>query len=329
MRIESSVTSVSWIPSEAITGMPKSAFEVGFTHYDDPLPDVLESLEQWRVENRFRFANQLSAWIEVEGDQIVDAGYSGGGMIGVTTVNVASKTATVETFPLPDIQEPPEITATSARFVQTAGGRTGLPAPRRVNHPPFVQFITPIAWTSLSLTIHADGTADFDVPGASTFPRHWVYDADGKLASKVGLTDFKEWWRHSFGKHTPWGDETSKAYVTAVETALERQLSTTIMRGGAKPEIRKVKKGKNVVTQGEEGNELFLVLNGVVSVIVDDEPLAELGPGAVLGERAVLEGGKRTSTVQAVTDVKVAVASPDQIERSALENLSEGHKREQ
>ena len=34
MRIESTVTSVSWIPSEAITGMPKSAFEVGFTHYD-------------------------------------------------------------------------------------------------------------------------------------------------------------------------------------------------------------------------------------------------------------------------------------------------------
>src|SRR6476620_2957471 len=323
MRIDSTVTSVSWIPSEAISGMPKSVFEVGFTHYDDPLPDELASLERWREENRFRFANQLSAWIEVEGDQIVDAGYSGGGMIGVAT-----ETATVETFPLPDIQEPPEITATSARFVQTAGGRTGLPAPRRVNHPPFVQFTPPIAWTSLSLTIHADGTADFDVAGASTFPRHWVYDADGKLAAKVGLTDFKEWWRHSFGKHTPWGDETSKAYVTAVETALERQLSTTIMRGGAKPDIRTVKEGKNVVTQGEEGNELFLVLNGVVTVIVDGEPLAELGPGAVLGERAVLEGGKRTSTVQAVTDVKVAVASPDQIDRDALVQLSEGHKRE-
>src|SRR6478735_6049811 len=159
MRIDSTVTSVSWIPSEAISGMPKSVFEVGFTHYDDPLPDVLASLEQWRVENRFRFANQLSAWIEVEGDQIVDAGYSGGGMIGVTTVNVASKTATVETFPLPDIQEPPEITATSARCVQSAGGRRGLPARRRVNHAPFVQFIPPSAWTGLSLTVHADGTA--------------------------------------------------------------------------------------------------------------------------------------------------------------------------
>jgi CRP-like cAMP-binding protein len=101
------------------------------------------------------------------------------------------------------------------------------------------------------------------------------------------------------------------------------------MRGGKKPEIRTVKKGKNVVTQGEAGNELFLVLNGVVTVLVDDNAVAELGPGAVLGERAVLEGGTRTSTVQALTDVKVAVASPDQIDRDALVQLSEGHKREQ
>src|SRR5262249_57625111 len=117
-----------------------------------------------------------------------------------------------------------------------------------------------------------DGAPDAAAAAAGRPPRHWVYDSEGKLAAKVGLTDFKEWWRHSFGKHTPWGDETSKAYVTAVETALERQLSTTIMRGGAKPEIRKVKKGKNVVTQGEEGNELFLVLNGVGSIIVNAQP---------------------------------------------------------
>jgi hypothetical protein len=328
MKIEASATSISWIPSEAVTGMPKTAFEVGFTHYDEPPPDAIDDLEALRAGNRFRFANRLAAWIEVEGDQIVDAGYSGGGIIGITTVQLANKAATIETFPLPDKQEPPEISGTAARFVQTAGGRTGLPAPRRVNHPPFVQFTPPIAWTSLALTIRTDGTSEFEVVGASTFPRHWIYDNNGDLSAKVGLTDFKEWWRHSFGKHTPWGDVESPAYVTAVETALERRLSTTIMRGGVKPEVRKVKSGKSLCEQGEEGNELFLLLNGVVTVLVDDEPVAELGPGAVLGERAVLEGGRRTSTVRAVTDCKVAVASPDQIDREALVTLSEGHRRE-
>jgi len=330
VRIESSVTSVSWIPSEAVTGMTKSAFEAGFTHYDEPLPDVIEDLEALRLADRFRFANRLAAWIDVEDGRIVAAGYSGGGAIGATTVRLGSKdVATLEAFPLPDKQEPPEIGATGVRFVQTAGGRTGVPAPRRVSHPPFVQFNAPIAWTSLALEINADGTSSFEVVGASTFPRHWIYDAEGALTAKVGLTDFKEWWRHSFGKHTPWGEEMSPAYVTAVETALERQLSVDIMRGGQKPKIRTVKEGKTIIEQGDEGTDLFLVLNGVVTVEVDGEAVAELGPGAVIGERAALEGGVRTSTVRAATDCKLAVATADQIAREHLLELSSTHRREE
>ena len=330
MRIESSVTSVSWIPSEAVTGMTTSAFEAGFTHYDEPLPDVVEDLEALRLADRFRFANRLAAWIDVEDGRIVAAGYSGGGAIGATTVRLGSKdVATLEAFPLPDKQEPPEIGATGVRFVQTAGGRTGVPAPRRVSHPPFVQFNAPIAWTSLALEINADGTSSFEVVGASTFPRHWIYDAEGALTAKVGLTDFKEWWRHSFGKHTPWGEEMSPAYVTAVETALERQLSVDIMRGGQKPKIRTVKEGKTIIEQGDEGTDLFLVLNGVVTVEVDGEAVAELGPGAVIGERAALEGGVRTSTVRAATDCKLAVATADQIAREHLLELSSTHRREE
>jgi len=38
MRIASSVTSISWIPSEAVTGLNKGIFESGFAHYDDPPP---------------------------------------------------------------------------------------------------------------------------------------------------------------------------------------------------------------------------------------------------------------------------------------------------
>ena len=48
MRVESSVTSLSWIPSEAVTGVNKGVFESGFTHYDDPPPDVIEDLEALR-----------------------------------------------------------------------------------------------------------------------------------------------------------------------------------------------------------------------------------------------------------------------------------------
>jgi hypothetical protein len=329
MRLESSVTSVSWIPSEAVTGaVLKGTFEAGFTHYDDPPPDEIDDLEEMRAAGAFRFANHLAAWVDIAEGQIVDAGYSGGGLMGTTSVRLANLRTTFEPVLLPDIRHEPEITGSVARFVQTTGGRTGLPAPRRVKHPPFIQFKAPTVWTTLGLTMRADGTSEFEVLGASKFPRHWIYDNEGQLSAKVGLANFKDWYRDAFGKYTPWGERDSKALVTAVETALERELSTTIMRKDAKAEVRTIKKGKRLVEQGTSGNDLFLVLDGVLAVLIDGEPVAEVGPGAILGERAVLEGGVRTATLEAQTACRIAVARPDQIDRAALLALAEKHRRE-
>ncbi len=248
--------------------------------------------------------------------------------MGATTVRLGRRAATFEAVSLDDLRHEPERRDDAVRFVQTTGGRTALPAPRRVNRPPFVQFRAPTVWTTLALTVHADGTVAREVVGASKFPRHWVYDDELRLVEKIGLADFKGWYRASFGKKTPWGDEDSPALVTAVETALERSLSSTIMRGGAKPAIRTVKADATLVRQGEPGAELFLVLDGVLVVEHDGEPLAELGPGAVLGERAVLEGGARTSTLRAGTKCRVAVVPADRIDRDVLTELSSGHRRE-
>ena len=44
MRYESSVTSLSWIPSEAITGVMRVPIDAGVGHYDDPPPDVIADL---------------------------------------------------------------------------------------------------------------------------------------------------------------------------------------------------------------------------------------------------------------------------------------------
>jgi Cyclic nucleotide-binding domain len=328
MRIQSSVTSVSWIPSEAVTGMTKLPFEVGVTHYDNPPPDVINDLEAMGANDGFRFANRLGAWIDVANGKIVDHGYTGGAVMGSTTVRLG-KQATYAAVGFPEIRREPEFSSTSARFVQTAGGRPAIPAPRRVKHPPFVQLKGPTVWTTLALTLNVDGSARFELAGASPFPRHWIYDESGKVVQKAGLTDFKEWYRRAFGKHTPWGDEDSKALVTTAETALERELSHLIMRGDAKPKIKKLRKGKALTKQGEPGNEVFLLLDGVLSVEVDGESLAELGPGAILGERAVLEGGVRTSTLRAVTRCKVAIAGADRVDPDALAEISKGHRREE
>ena len=171
------------------------------------------------------------------------------------------------------------------RFTQTNGGRTAAPMPRRVRRAPFVQFKSPVAWSSLELTLHADGRRVGRLAGASPFPRHWVYDTTGALVAKSASTDWRGWAGTAFGKHTPWGDEDSVAFVTAAETALERDLSGLLMRGKAKPEIRKLRAGDVLTRQGDVGGELFLVLDGVLLVDVDgtDGPRSAPAPCSANG----------------------------------------------
>lgn len=329
MRYESSVTSLSWIPSEAVVGGTRLPFDAGVAHYDQPPPDVLGDLDELREADRFRFANRLAAFIEVDkSGWIKNAGYLGAGQIGSTTVRVGGLSHVFQAVALPDVQRKPERGDGWVRFTQTAGGRTGMPAPRRVRRAPFVQWQAPLAWTTLSLTMYPDGRSVGVLSGASRFPRHWVYDNEGHLAAKSGLIDFKDWYRKSFGKHTPWGDQESEALVTVVESALERSLSAQLMRGAAKPRIKKVKAGTTLVRQGEAGSEVYLVLDGVLRVEVNGERLAEYGPGALLGERAHLEGGARTSSLVAVTACRVASVPAEALDRSTLEELSTGHRRE-
>lgn len=329
MRVEASVTSISWIPSEAVEGMTKMPFEIGIAHYDTPPPEVLESLEALRDVDAFRFANELRAWIEVEEGKIKDFGHLGAGMIGATTMKLGRKALTFPAVPFPDIRPEPEATDSSVTFIQTAGGRTGVPAPRRVNRKPFVQIAAPLAWTTLSLTIDAAGTSSFDVIGASPFPRHWIYDSEGKLSAKSGTIDFKTWYKEAFGEQTPWGGLDSKALVTEAESSMERQLSKTIMAGRNVPSKESLKQGQTLVDQGDVGGSLFLLLDGVLAVEVNGESVAEVGPGAILGERALLEGGRRTSTLRALTNCRVAVIHGDEVNPSALEELSKGHRREE
>lgn len=327
-RFESSVTAISWIPSEAIEGLSKVPFEMGITHYDQPPPDHLDDIEELRATDRFREANELRAFIEVEDGAIVAFGHLGQGHIGATTVRMGPAAIRFPAVHLPDIQPEPEVDADSVRFMQTVGGRMGIPTPRPVPRRPYAQFWPSIAWTTLALTIRTDGSASHELVGASPFPRHWIYDDDGALVEKSGVIDFKRWFNDSFSDHTPWGAVDSPAIVSSVETALEREMSTAIMHGAQKPKILRLPAGERLITQGDTGDEVYLVLDGIFTVAVDGKPIAELGPGAVVGERAALEGGRRTATLTAATRARVAATTAAALEQADMVTLSAGHARE-
>ena len=201
MRIESSVTAISWIPSEAIQGMPKLPFGLGIGHYDEPPPDQLEEgdLERLRDADRFREANVLKAWIEVEDGRIVGHGHEGAGLVGSTTFRLRDKELTSRAW-----------RSRRSTRARGAGRRRPLRAdrgrPRRLpsasegSGKPFFRIHSATAWTTLALTIRADGSSDDELVGASRSPRHWIYDSDGQLVQKAGTIDFKTWYREALGR---------------------------------------------------------------------------------------------------------------------------------
>jgi Cyclic nucleotide-binding domain len=328
MRIESSVTAVTWIPSEAIEGMPKLPFELGIAHYDDPPPDVIDNLDKLREEDAFREANELRAWIEVDNGRIVDHGQEGRALIGITRIKVGPGRLAFPATQFPVLRPEPEMGEGWVRFTQTAGGRMGLPAPRRVRGKPYFQIASASAWTTLQLIIYANGEARGSLAGASPFPRHWIYDDEKRLIEKSGTIDFEQWYRESYGANTPWGGEDTPAFVTAVETELERDLSEAVMQAGKMPR-RRLETGETLTEQGAEEDDLFLLLDGILDVEVDGKVVAQVGPGAMLGERAALEGGTRTATLRAVTPCRLVVMTPDQISKYELTELALTRRREE
>src|SRR3954452_24733362 len=150
MRYESSVTAVTWIPSEAISGMPKLPFEAGIAHYDDPPPDRLDDLEEWHKRQLFREANGLRAWIDVEDGRITGHGQDGRALIGVTRIKMAGREIPFQAVQYELLRPEPQVGEGFGRFLPTGGGHMGLRPPPIVRGKPFFRVTSSSAWTTLA-----------------------------------------------------------------------------------------------------------------------------------------------------------------------------------
>ena len=61
--------------------------------------------------------------------------------------------------------------------------------------------------------------------------------------------------------------------------------------------------GTVIAREGEPGVGLFIILDGTADVSIGGRKKATLGPGDFFGEIALLDGGPRTATVTAKSDV--------------------------
>ena len=67
--------------------------------------------------------------------------------------------------------------------------------------------------------------------------------------------------------------------------------------------------GKVLIRQGDLGDDLMVVVKGLVNVERDGDKVNKLGPGEFFGEIALIERGPRTATVTAETPCRLLVVN--------------------
>jgi NTE family protein len=82
-------------------------------------------------------------------------------------------------------------------------------------------------------------------------------------------------------------------------------------------ETRALKRGDDLVCQGDPADALYIVLTGRFAVTLEGrrEPITEIGPDQPIGEIAFLTGGTRTATVTALRDSLVLRLGRAEFER--------------
>jgi CRP-like cAMP-binding protein len=72
-------------------------------------------------------------------------------------------------------------------------------------------------------------------------------------------------------------------------------------------ENRRVEAGTTIVTEGENGNEFFVIIDGSARVSRQGRKITTLGPGSGFGELALLGNAPRNATVVADSDMELVV----------------------
>jgi len=85
--------------------------------------------------------------------------------------------------------------------------------------------------------------------------------------------------------------------------------------------------GENIIIQGEDGMEFFIIVSGAASVLVDSKAVASLGSGDYFGENALLRDEARSATIQATSSVVTLKISRDNFRKLGLNQKLEFQRR--
>ena len=72
-------------------------------------------------------------------------------------------------------------------------------------------------------------------------------------------------------------------------------------------DIVDVPAGTVIIREGDEGNKMFVVMDGEVEITIKGKRIASAARGEIVGERALISPELRSATVTALTDARMAV----------------------
>ena len=76
----------------------------------------------------------------------------------------------------------------------------------------------------------------------------------------------------------------------------------------------KIPKGKNLLTEGEFGDLMYVLINGKALVSVKGQVVEELAEGSIVGEVSMVLPGEHTASVTAISDCEFAVVDKKHFE---------------
>ena len=321
MRLTAEATCLSWIPPTAVEGVFERPFGRGIAHYDKPPPDKSPDVDALLDADAIRFANHVRAWVDVQDGVIRDHGMTGGGRLGSTTIRLRKRGHTFTGVALPDLVAKPEVFVDRVRFRQTCGGHTGAPVPRAIPHPPFVRIAAPLAWSTIALTLHADGTSESEIADASAFPRHYLYDSAGLLTQKSALIRYKDWLFQSEQQRSPWAGVHEPVLTTRVKQQAERSLADTILVS-ARYEQYQLPAGAMLGSHPIRDDQVAVLLDGLMVILIDDEPAVEIGPGNIFDPATRIAESKQHAKIRAQTSARFALLSRSDVDTDALHEVA-------
>ena len=106
------------------------------------------------------------------------------------------------------------------------------------------------------------------------------------------------------------------AFLRSKSSKVEMLKNVPLFRGLSQRQVEQIARladelevpaGKRLASVGDVGHELFVIVDGQVTVTTQSRRTIKLGPGEFFGEMSLIDGGPRSATVDAATPMKLLV----------------------